>query len=159
MLTNQQLVDKAHSAILDYKRIYGKYPSCVGIDWDRLQSMTTTQLAFPELTRALPTVFSSFDDQMPSVHMEMVRFAPVTATGGTKISPDEVYLPRPKDYRKGISGTALARLCNLIKIRRERIVYAPLHLRLESSEQITGIIERLRDEPRYTKEYYGAFLG
>ena len=122
MLTNQQLVDKARTAIENYKHIYGKYPAMVGIDRQRLRSMTTTQICFPEVNGPLPKFYWEEGDGNPlDVQAPSVRFHPYQ--GGL---PDEVYLPRPNDNRKEIRGAVLARLCNLVKIRRERTLYEPL---------------------------------
>lgn len=119
MLTDQQLVDKARNAIEHYQRVYGRYPLIVGIDAQRLKRMQTTQIAFPELKRELPSVFwhegfDPLDMPMPEVHMEIVGFVPYA--GG---KPDEVYMSHTT-HRKGVSGAAIARLLRIVEMRRKR---------------------------------------
>lgn len=138
MITNQQLVDKAHSAIENYRRIYRRFPVAVGIDHRRLAEMQITSIAFPILNDSLP-----------------IPFLPVV---GTKISPDEVYVRGSADSPKAVSGAAIARLCNLIKIRRERTLYAPLHLRLESSKSSDEIEQDLGTGLQFKQEFYGIFI-
>jgi hypothetical protein len=106
-MNGTDLFNKASKAAYDYKSVYGKFPSKIGIHTHQLGLLPLT-IRFPLLPQINVFDEAAMEDiGSHIIEIHETTFEPVI---GSDIHMDEVYLPIPGDIDKCVSGTFVARM-------------------------------------------------
>jgi hypothetical protein len=112
-MDNEELYRKATQAAIEYKKVFGKYPSKIGIHAERIRSLTRRSIRFA-VQPPPPTLKNMLtEDPFQSIASLPPRTAtfvecPFEPIAGEDIKQDEIYMPHGMDEKVAISSKDIA---------------------------------------------------